>query len=56
MMVNVSKLMCYYMGDQNKGIWGSYNRRSRLSDPNGLTIAEQSRINREAIADFIDIF
>ena len=81
--------------DQNKGIWGSYNRRSTANQSRsqhagefsrmhtilrrgsskhcyilqyletwrepgptqaGLTIAEQSRINREPIADFIDIF
>ena len=83
--------------DQNKGIWGSYNRRSTANQPRsqrcqsregsvvsdtilrrepskhcyisqyletwrepgptqaGLTIAGQSRINREPIADFIDI-
>ena len=84
--------------DQNKDIWGSYNRRSTANQSRsqrcqsresslvcntilrrgsskhcyilqyletwrepgptqaGLTIAEQSRINREPIADFIDIF
>ena len=84
--------------DQNKGIWGSYNRRSTANQSRsqrcqsresalvcntivrresskhcyisqyletwrepgptqaGLTIAAQSRINREPIADFVDIF
>ena len=87
----------YIYIDQNKDIWGSYNRRSTANQPRsqrcqsregsvvcdailrresskhccisqyletwrepgttqaGLTIAEQSRINREPIADFIDI-
>ena len=92
-------LLIDYMGvDQNKGIWGSYNRRSTTNQPRsqrcqsregsvvcniilrresskhcyisqylktwrepgptqaGLAIAGQSRINREPIADFIDMF
>ena len=88
----------YIYIDQNKDIWGSYNRRSTANQPRsqrcqsregsvvcniilrresskhcyisqylktwrepgptqaGLAIAGQSRINREPIADFIDMF